>query len=161
VHDVPVAAAYSAFGRPHEAAEDVQVEILAPGALTEIEAEASWNTFSGSARANSCAECSGGSKVRFIGNGPNNHLTVNKVTVEEAGDYTLLIDYTLDGQRSFWVSVNGGPGVEAPLTGTSWATPATDSITVRLQAGQNSIRFYNDTAHGPDLDRIRVVVPEE
>jgi NPCBM-associated, NEW3 domain of alpha-galactosidase/F5/8 type C domain len=160
VHDVPVAASYGAFGRPHEAAEDVQVEILAPGALTEIEAEASWNTFSGSARANSCAECSGGSKVRFIGNSPSNHLTVNKVTVEEAGDYTLLIDYTLDGQRSFWVSVGGAAGVEVPLTGTSWATPATDSISVRLQAGQNSIRFYNDTAHGPDLDRIRVVVPE-
>jgi hypothetical protein len=84
---------------------------------------------------------------------------VNGIDVEEAGEYTLTIDYTVSGTRSFWVSVNGASGVEVPVSGTSWDNPTSDTVTVNLAAGQNSIKFYNDTAHGPDLDRIGIVAP--
>ena len=60
----------------------------------------------------------------------------------------------LDGSRSFFVSVNGGPATELALTGTSWDVPANATITVPLRAGSNTIRFFNDTANAPDLDRI-------
>ena len=123
---------------------------------TTVEAEASGNTLSGSAAVGACASCSGGQKVRFIGNNASNSVTVNNVTASSAGSYRLRIDYTLDGARSFFVSVNGGAGVEVPLTGTSWATPTSADITISLNAGENAIRFFNNGAFAPDLDRISV-----
>jgi alpha-galactosidase len=139
--------------------QDVVVQVLPPGIAYLGEAEAWWNTFSGAARADSCPACSGGQKVRFIGNSPANYVTFNDVAVDEAGQYPMLVDYTVDGSRSFWVSVNGGPGIQVPVTGNSWSTPATTSTTVALAAGTNAIRFYNDTAYAPDLDRIRIAEP--
>jgi alpha-L-fucosidase len=43
-----------------------------------------------------------------------------------------------------------------PLTGTSFSTPATTTIPVTLNAGANSIKFFNDSAYAPDLDKISV-----
>jgi alpha-galactosidase len=126
------------------------------GGPVSYEGEAAGNTFSGTAAPGSCPACSGGSKVRFIGNGGANHVTVNNVTAATAGSRALTIHYTLDGSRSFFVSVNGGAAVEVPLTGTSWSTPVTASITVTLNAGANTVRFLNNGAFAPDLDRIVV-----
>jgi alpha-galactosidase len=124
-----------------------------------VEGEATGNTFSGSAIAAACAGCSGGQKVRFIGNNTTSSVTVNNVNVPAAGTYDLQIDYTLDGARSFFVSVNGGAGIEVPVTGTSWAAPTSTTIPVELNAGDNAIRFFNNGANAPDLDRISVTEP--
>jgi Carbohydrate binding module (family 35)/F5/8 type C domain/Alpha-L-fucosidase len=118
------------------------------------EAEAPENTFSGSARADNCSACSGGRKARFIGNSPNNWVRFNNVEVGQSRDYQLTIDATVAGTRSFFVSVNGGPGIEVPVTGTSFNVVTSTTITVPLNAGVNAIKFYNDTANAPDLDRI-------
>jgi alpha-L-fucosidase len=45
------------------------------------------------------------------------------------------------------------------VTGTSWDVPTTTTTTVALAAGSNTIRFYNDAANAPDLDRIRIAQP--
>jgi hypothetical protein len=126
---------------------------------TPIEAEASGNTFSGSVATAACADCSGGQKVRFIGNSATNFVTVNHVNVSSAGQYQLQIDYELDGARSFFVSANGGAAVEVPVTGTSWALPASTVVTVTLAAGDNAIKVFNNGAFAPDLDRISVLGP--
>jgi alpha-galactosidase len=136
--------------------QDVALDVLPPGFVYVGEGEAWWNTFSGSTRSGNCPACSGGQKLRFIGNSPNNYVVFTDVTVDAAGDYPMLVDYTLDGSRSFWISVNGGPGVELPMTGTSWDDPATVETAVHLEAGTNTVKFYNDTAYAPDLDRIRI-----
>jgi len=130
----------------------------AEGAIT-IEGEAPGNTFSGSAVAAACTGCSGGQKVRFIGNNAASSVTVNNIDVSADGDYELQIDYTLDGARSFFVSVNGRPGIEVPVTGTSWGTPTSTTVTVALDAGNNELRFFNNGANAPDLDRITVTAP--
>jgi len=57
---------------------------------------------------------------------------------------------------SFFVSVNGEPGVEVPVRGTSWTRPGRKSLSVRLRAGANVVRIYNDKSWAPDLDRIVV-----
>jgi len=49
-------------------------------------------------------------------------VTINNVSATSAGSTTLTISYLLSGSRSFFVSVNGGTGVEVPLTGTSFST---------------------------------------
>ena len=121
-----------------------------------IEAEAAGNTLGGTAVAAACATCSGGFKVRFLGNGPANFVTVNNINALTTGTYQLTIQYLLSGTRDFFVSINGAPGTPVTLTGTSWSVPATSTIPVVLTAGANNIRFYNDTAFAPDLDKITV-----
>jgi hypothetical protein len=123
---------------------------------TTVEAEA--GTVAGATRVGACAACSGGQKVGFVGNGAANHVTL-AVNAATAGAKTVTIQYLLSGSRSFFVSVNGGPGSEVPVTGTSWDVPTTTVTTVTLQAGPNTIRFFNDAGNAPDLDRIRIAQP--
>src|SRR6266540_2488125 len=95
------------------------------------------------------------SQVGFIGNGSTNHVTLS-VTAATSGTRQMTIAGLVNGTRTFFVSVNGGAGIQVPMTGTSFATPITTSINVTLNAGTNTIRFYNDTAYAPDLDKIDI-----
>jgi len=61
-----------------------------PTGTTSYEAEAAANTLAGSAAVASCATCSGGSKVGYIGNG-NGTLRFNGIAAPSAGDYTVTI----------------------------------------------------------------------
>jgi hypothetical protein len=149
-----VANSYTATLRPGETRLIRAVPTTGGG--SSIEAEASGNTIAGAARLASCSACSGGQKVGFIGNGAANFVTINGVQASTAGSKTLTITYLLNGSRSFFVSVNGGTAVEVKLTGTSFSTPVTTTITVNLNAGGNTIKFGNDTAYAPDLDKIAV-----
>ncbi len=83
-------------------------------------------------------------------------MTVNNIAESAAGSHTVTITYLLSGSRSFYVSVNGGADTQLALTGTSWSTPVTTTLTVQLKAGSNSIKFHNDSAYAPDLDVISV-----
>jgi len=152
--DVSVEASFRMFGRSYSREQAVQIQLLPADRVFMREAESSQNTFSGSTGGKNCSQCSGGVKVGNIGNNTNNYVVFDNVVVEEAGEYELFIDYTLNGSRSFFVSVNGGPGTEVPVTGTSWDVPVTTSMPVQLQAGANTIKVYNDDAYAPDLDRI-------
>ena len=121
-----------------------------------VEAEASGNTIAGGARVASCAACSGGKKVGYIGNGAANYVTVNGITESAAGSHTLTLTYLLNGSRTFYISVNGGPDIVENLPGTSFSTPAEASVTVNLKAGANTVKFHNDSAYAPDLDVVTV-----
>jgi alpha-L-fucosidase len=118
-----------------------------------VEAEA--GTLSGKAVSAACAGCSGGAKVRFIGNGTGNYVTFT-VQASDPGAHQLTFQYTVDGTRSFFMSVNGATATEIPVSGTSWDTPVSNTATVTLAAGANTIKFFNDGANAPDLDKITV-----
>jgi hypothetical protein len=61
--------------------------------------------------------------------------------------------------RSFDVSINGGSNKRVDVLTPGWDTPRPFPLTVTLNAGNNSIKFYNASgAAAPDLDRI-VVAP--
>jgi len=92
--------------------------------------------------------------VRNIGGAPDAHVVFPDVTVPAAGDYTLYIDYTVNGNRSYFVSVNDGPPAEVKVSGVGNATVQTASLHVPLRTGANTIRIYNDADTAPDLDRI-------
>jgi hypothetical protein len=128
----------------------------APEPGTTYEAEARTNTFGGLIHPDACDFCSGGYRVRRIGDTPGRFVVINDVMAAKAGNYDVVIFYVLEGSRSFFISVNDGPGIEVPLTGDSWATPSKATITVTLKAGSNKIKFYNDKTYAPDLDRIVV-----
>jgi len=120
------------------------------------EGEAHGNTLHGATTVGDCIGCSAGARVRNIGNSPANYVVVNDVIVSSDGNYTLKVDYYLQGSRSFFVSVNGAPPVELPLKGESWTQPLAASLSVALKAGPNALKFGNDASYAPDLDRIVV-----
>ncbi|WP_081655726.1 CBM35 domain-containing protein [Amycolatopsis vancoresmycina] len=101
-----------------------------------------------------CSPCSGGQKVRNIGGSAGAAVTFPDVTVPAAGQYTLYLDFTVNGDRSYFVSVNGGTPAEVKVSGVGNNNPYTTSVPVTLTAGANTIRIGNDRSGAPDLDRI-------
>jgi Alpha galactosidase A/Alpha galactosidase C-terminal beta sandwich domain len=147
---------YTATLRPGETRLIRAVPTTGGGGGSTVEAEASGNTIAGATRTSSCSACSGGTKVGFIGNGAANYVTINGLTPSAAGNRTLTISYLLSGTRSFFVSVNGGADQQVTLTGTSFSTVSTTTITVNAKAGSNSVKFHNDSAYAPDLDKVSI-----
>ncbi|WP_327240920.1 alpha-L-fucosidase [Streptomyces sp. NBC_01318] len=155
---VPVTAAFLTLGTPHEVTQSVGVRPRPADRVFMREAEDSRNTL-GTAGLTGCSPCSGGEKVRNIGGSAAADVRFPDVTVDRAGTYTLFIDYTVNGDRSFLVSVNGGAPIEAAVSGIGNSTPATTIVPVTLAAGANTIRIYNDEESAPDLDRLSLGQP--
>ncbi|WP_222106386.1 NPCBM/NEW2 domain-containing protein [Catellatospora sichuanensis] len=116
--------------------------------------EAESGTLVGAAVVTACPTCSGGNKVGFIGNGANQvTLTVDLPSPA----YRLTVSYVVNGTRSFYIGINGGVPQLVTLTGTSWTDPVDSApIQVKLGPGVHTVRFFNDTAFAPDLDKIIV-----
>jgi hypothetical protein len=118
-----------------------------------VEGEAA--AFSGpDARAMNCGFCSGGRIAGWIGF--TNSLTFTDVRVAATRTYQLTITYVGD-DRSFFVSVNGGPGARVALFQGSWNEARTATLPITLNAGTaNTVRFYNTSDWTPDLDKIAI-----
>src|SRR5439155_10191876 len=144
---------FAILGRPQQVSSRLQVRLRPADRVFMREAEDSLNQV-GAAGLTGCGACSGGEKVRNIGGSPDASVLFPNVTVDRAGEYTLFVDATVNGTRSFFVSVNGGAPVEAVFTGVGNTTPQTTAVRVTLQAGANTIRVFNDQAPAPDLDRL-------
>jgi hypothetical protein len=132
---------------------------VAPPAFGPVTIEAEAAVLSGSAYPSSCSSCSNGKRVRSIGNGSGNAVTVNGVNAPVAGAYQLTITYELgEPSRMLYVSVNGGApaAFEMKSTTTSWNTPLSATVSINLAGGSNSIRFTNPSAYAPDLDKISI-----
>ena len=125
------------------------------GPLTGYQAETAGNTLSGNASVAGCDACSGGQKVGNLYQG--GAVTVNGVTVPQAGTYQVNISYTTGDPRSATVSANGGTTtpVAFPPSG-GWGTPATVTVPVRLNAGANAITVDSGSGYSPDIDAIAV-----
>ena len=98
-------------------------------------------------------EASGGMYVRYIGNRASNDLVWKDVKIDSAGGYVLAFDYAAPEDRSFDLSVDGGPAKRVATPGTAGKI-GTVKVTVPLSAGVHAIRLSNATAWMPDLDRM-------
>jgi chitodextrinase len=120
------------------------------GGSGTYEAEASGNTRTGTAAVASCAACSGGSKVGYIGNGAA--LSFNNVAGGSGGPRTVTIHYLTAVTRT---AVVNGATITFPATG-SWDTVGTATTTINLGAGNNTVTVSNAGDWAPDIDRITV-----
>jgi hypothetical protein len=137
------------------------------------EAEALGNALGGSTYVHACAEayikvlgaadpgvtagaCAGGARLRYLGGNTSNTMTFNKVNVPTAGTYTMTVYAGVNGTRSFDVSINGLSPVNVSMTGNDFGTPFAVTKNVTLKAGDNTLKFYNNSASTPDLDRIKI-----
>jgi YVTN family beta-propeller protein len=125
-----------------------------------FEAESGVNSLSGPARVEPCAGCSGGSMVTHLGSNENGMIAFNGITASAAQTYTLIVAYLngSNGTRNLSYSVNGGAIIPVSYPGSgSWdGIPATLSFQVLLQAGNNTVSFYNPFSPGPNLDQIAI-----
>ncbi len=122
----------------------------------EIEGEASGNTLSGTARFNNKSASSGGIVVGFLGKNPNNSLTINNINVPCAGDYQVEVFYISGATRPIFMSANGGPSQSQTVNSGNWETVDSFTKTFSLNAGDNSLKFFNNNVSAPDIDKIRV-----
>jgi alpha-galactosidase len=131
-----------------------------------FEAEAA--TLGGAALPQACDQCSGGQRVGFIGNAGTatapmvGTLSFTNVNVPADGNYVLTFFYSNQDvtDRAATVSVNGKPGFPVSFASTgSFSTVAPLNVTVRLNAGTNTIALGNPTARGPSIDRMVLNVP--
>ncbi len=121
------------------------------------EAEDQANTMSGTTYAGPKSIASNGKIIFNIGSNPNNYITLNDIYVREAGDYKIRLYYMAGSTRRFYIAVNGIPSQYVDCASESWNYVYTKDVVVRLDAGYNAIKFYNDTSYAPDLDRIVLV----
>jgi hypothetical protein len=109
----------------------------------------------------SCTGCSGGKKVRFVGDG--NIVQFNGVGWGNGGTVLLIVAYVNGDStsRKAQVSVNGATAwtVTCPST-HGWSTVGTFTLKITLRSGtHNRITIGNSSAWGPDLDRITIQAP--
>jgi hypothetical protein len=153
---------------------DGRANICGSNNLKKFEAEGLGHVLNGTAVHNLCVQaftkmivpgadpgailgaCSGGARIRYIGNGSNNYVTMNNINVPAAGAYTLTVYAMAKDPRFFNISVNGGAAKTLNVQTPDFATALPFSLSVNLNAGNNSIKFYNNSAYAPDLDRIVV-----
>lgn len=124
--------------------------------FTHYEAESAVNTLSGNAAVYDCANCSGGKKVGYLGNGSGT-LQFNNITVDKAGRYQMKIYYLTADERWIYCSVNGGSGqrIQIPVTSGSFNNVRTATVEITLQRGNNSLKFYHSD-WAPDIDQIAI-----
>ncbi|MBB6734675.1 DUF4832 domain-containing protein [Cohnella zeiphila] len=154
--------ALDAAGNASASSNSVSAATDAAGAGTaaSYEAEAAGNALAGGAAVAACPGCSGGFKVGYVGNNSGT-LTFNGVLASAAGSYTLTIAYLNgDASRPVSVSVNGGTALNLTLPGTGgWDQVGTQTATVALQSGSNTIKLFIAGGWSPDFDRILVSPP--
>jgi alpha-galactosidase len=149
------------FGNPTSYPPDMDQIIISgdgnepyPG-FSVYEAENATLSGAASTSAGFCGNCSGLAAVGNLG-GPQSTVTFENVNVPVAGTYQMEIDYMTQGQRSFFISVNGQTAQELALNGYSFGTPTSTVIQVPLQAGTNQIEFSNPGNYAPNLDSITI-----
>ena len=124
-----------------------------PGPVS-YEAESSTNTLAGT-RIMSCATCSGGKKVGYVGKA--NTLQFNNVAWGKGGSVLLVISY-INGDttsRKAQISIDGGTPVTISFGSTNnWTNVRTLTLKVIINPGANRITLGYPSAYGPDIDRI-------
>jgi len=100
--------------------------------------------------------CSGGAKVCFLGNRPDNYIEFRDIFTNKPGFYNLTISYLSAENRSAAISVNGKETVLTNLKSESISSATNGTFLVELSKGYNTIRISNNTTMLPDIDRIRL-----
>jgi hypothetical protein len=118
--------------------------------------EAEDATLIGSASVVDCQNCSGGKKVGNIGNGGE---VIFRVNVPKTADYEVKVYYLTQEQRSLSCSINEKEGFDLEIiyaTG-SWNVERAYPMTMALNEGENTIRFYHPT-WAVDIDKISIYI---
>lgn len=109
-------------------------------------------------------ECSGGGKVAFLGNHPDNWLEWRDVYSREGGLYDMNIRYLAGKEGFVMMSVNGKksirielPQKQLSIIGHEANEPANVTVRIALRKGKNIIRLSNPEDWAPDIDCMTLI----
>ena len=102
------------------------------------------------------ANCSSGYKASWLGNKEDNDLVWRNVHAAKGGKRTLTIAFSSKEERTVNIDVNGQRVKTITVSSGDWTKVATESITINLNKGDNTIRLSNANGWMPDIDYIDV-----
>lgn len=124
---------------------------------TRLEVEGESGALGGAAIVQDYAAASYKKVAGFIGKGAGNDASYT-VSVPAAGEYSLKLYLASGENRTLFYAVNGQAAGSLAVNGKNWNTLVEAApVTLSLQAGENTIRFYNDSAYAPSVDRFVLV----
>ena len=98
---------------------------------------------------------SGGMVAVNLGGRETNDLIWRDVNVAAAGLRRLVFRCASQGERTFFVQIDGGEKMPLTIPATAGGF-AEASLSVKLEAGNHSIRLLNGAAPMPDIDFMRI-----
>jgi hypothetical protein len=106
-----------------------------------------------------CSSCSNLQQVGDIGgNSVESAYFTSNITLPATGIYTMNLSFSSGDTRTIFISPNGGTPVEIALNSGGWGLVGTRSLQLQLQAGTNTIKFYNYNDYAPNIDRYTLVL---
>jgi hypothetical protein len=109
-----------------------------------------------------CSTCSELKHVGDIGSpSTESGYFVSTVSVAKAGTYKMNLSFSSGETRSIFVSVNGFTPTEVSVNSGNWGVVGTKEVDVQLFQGTNSIKFYNHTGYGPNIDKFVLTLSQE
>lgn len=118
-----------------------------------VEAEKT-SLFNGAAIQN-CGSCSEGKQVGDLG-GPTNGYFTTVVNIATAGNFTMDLSFSSGDTRSIFISVNDGTPTEVVCNSGNWSNVAIESFDISLNAGNNTLKFFNAKGYGPNIDKFEL-----
>lgn len=130
---------------------------------TVYEAETAWlerfqclgiNHRLGHAAYQDAPNCSGGGKVSWLGNHPDNYLEWRNVYSLKGGSYTMTLDYLTEEAGEVYCRINDGKEFPIRVTGGAKGQIQSVKVPIVLKKGKNVIRLSNAAAWCPEIDRM-------
>lgn len=112
----------------------------------------------GTATYSSDNNCSGGMKAGWLGNGAKNDLQWRNVYSLDGGEYSMDLYYQTGESRSVTVEVNGTRVGSYSLNSGSYSKVGKKTIKINLEAGENTVRLYNNSSWMPDIDCMKLTL---
>ncbi|VBB44757.1 Alpha-galactosidase [uncultured Paludibacter sp.] len=100
--------------------------------------------------------CSGRAKAGWLGNRSDNYLEFRDIYANTNGKYTLKVTYISAENRNATMTINGQDTLLTNLNSGSWTALKTNTYTISLNKGYNTIRFSNSSGWLPDFDKINM-----
>lgn len=143
---------YSGYSQSTSRAEEVVPVII----------EAETGKFYRGAKIQDCETCSDLKHVNDIG-GPSTEsgYFTSIVTVLKSGTYKMNLSFSSGDTRKLFISSNGTTPVELTLNSGGWSILATKELDIQLNAGTNTIKFYNYTDYAPNVDKFTLALTQE
>lgn len=116
-------------------------------------------SFFNGAKIQDCGACSEGKQVGDIG-GPSKGYFTNIANANVAGTYTMNLSFSSGDPRSIFISVNNGSAVEVVCNSGDWGVVASKNVSLVLSAGNNTIKFFNDSGFGPNIDKFDLTLEQ-
>ena len=98
-----------------------------------------------------CDDCSNGQQVGDLGGSSQSYFTYD-INLAQGGTYDLKLYFSSGDPRSIFIAANENEAIGVLCESDGWSTVAEKEIRIQLVEGLNTIKFFNDTGYGPNID---------